>query len=55
MRWSVRFGAKLLISACVMSFIATAGWLQTLTSPGTFGGAMSDALGVPVVVSCGGV
>jgi len=37
---------KALISACVMSLIATAGWSQSLTWLGTLGGNGSCALGV---------
>jgi len=39
-----RFNA--LLSACVMSLIATAGWSQSLTWLGTLGGNHSDACGV---------
>jgi probable HAF family extracellular repeat protein len=39
-----RFNA--LLSACVMSLIATAGWSQPLTWLGTLGGNQSSALGV---------
>jgi probable HAF family extracellular repeat protein len=39
-----RFNA--LLSACVLSLIATAGWLQSLTWLGTLGGNESGALGV---------
>ena len=39
-----RFNA--LLSACVMSFIATAGWSQSLTWLGTLGGDRSAAWGV---------
>jgi probable HAF family extracellular repeat protein len=37
---------KALISACVMSLIATAGWSQSLTWLGTLGGYESEAWGV---------
>jgi probable HAF family extracellular repeat protein len=37
---------KALISACVMSLIATAGWSQSLTWLGTLGGNQSEAYGV---------
>jgi probable HAF family extracellular repeat protein len=37
---------KALISACVMSLIATAGWSQSLTWLGTLGGDWSEASGV---------
>jgi uncharacterized membrane protein len=37
---------KALLSACVMSLIATAGWSQSLTWLGTLGGNWSDAYGV---------
>ena len=39
-----RFNA--LLSACVLSLIATAGWSQSLTWLGTLGGNHSDACGV---------
>jgi probable HAF family extracellular repeat protein len=39
-----RFNA--LLSACVLSLIATAGWSQSLTWLGTLGGSVSRALGV---------
>ena len=39
-----RFNA--LLSACVMSLIATAGWSQSLTWLGTLGGCCSEAYGV---------
>jgi probable HAF family extracellular repeat protein len=39
-----RFNA--LLSACVMSLIATAGWSQSLTWLGTLGGNQSEAYGV---------
>jgi probable HAF family extracellular repeat protein len=39
-----RFNA--LLSACVMSLIATAGWSQSLTWLGTLGGNQSEAFGV---------
>jgi len=37
---------KALISACVLSLIATAGWSQSLTWLGTLGGNQSEAYGV---------
>jgi probable HAF family extracellular repeat protein len=37
---------KALLSACVMSLIATAGWSQSLTWLGTLGGNWSEASGV---------
>ena len=37
---------KALLSACVMSLIATAGWSQSLTWLGTLGGNRSEAFGV---------
>jgi probable HAF family extracellular repeat protein len=37
---------KALLSACVMSLIATAGWSQSLTWLGTLGGDWSEARGV---------
>jgi len=37
---------KALLSACVMSLIATAGWSQSLTWLGTLGGNQSEAYGV---------
>ena len=39
-----RFNA--LLSACVLSLIATAGWSQSLTWLGTLGGRESEARGV---------
>jgi len=39
-----RFNA--LLSACVLSLIATAGWSQSLTWLGTLGGVRSEAYGV---------
>jgi probable HAF family extracellular repeat protein len=39
-----RFNA--LLSACVLSLIATAGWSQSLTWLGTLGGGGSEAFGV---------
>ena len=37
---------KALLSACVLSLIATAGWSQSITWLGTLGGTWSEALGV---------
>jgi len=37
---------KALLSACVMSLIATAGWSQSITWLGTLGGGRSEAYGV---------
>jgi hypothetical protein len=37
---------KALLSACVLSLIATAGWSQSLTWLGTLGGNESEAYGV---------
>ena len=37
---------KALLSACVLSLIATAGWSQSLTWLGTLGGNRSEARGV---------
>jgi probable HAF family extracellular repeat protein len=46
MKGSRHFRVSALLSACVLSLIATAGWSQSLTWLGTLGGAGSVAFGV---------